>query len=377
MKTLLSITLPTAGLRAPLRWSPVVVVGSLLAACGDDNQLPFATVDTLPTTKIMTEKSRQEYYVDEYFRDPDGDFLSLTASIDDATVATAVLEDLEDSLRLVVEGVAGGETMVTLTATDPHGGEAKVAGEVLVFEPVLFWRDDFDGTDVIWSFGFGSYHSFGDSAGYLTGYNRFGYHLFSGKRRIPDNAMDWLVSMSVAVEEGSTNQTVGIGSKPRSASADCDGAGVLWGFIGEGIIGEFGASNWEIRYDNCGNEIVVSGKSDGVAPVGEFSEMHLGVRIGKMELFVGGTLVFSQEVAGDPVENDWPLVHWVTELVGFARRGESDQRLYFDWAELWGIPFGEREADLSGDWQLQEGAAALKAMPLAGVMSQETDLIAQ
>ena len=62
MNTLLSNKLATGGLRALPRWSAFVVVGLLPGACdGDndgDNQLPLATVDALPTTKIMTEKKQ-------------------------------------------------------------------------------------------------------------------------------------------------------------------------------------------------------------------------------------------------------------------------------------------------------------------------------
>lgn len=105
-----------------------MVVGSLLWACDDDNQAPFATVDRLATAKVMTEKSREVYDAEAYFRDPDQDPLSFSASIDDATIATAELEEVDGSLRLVIGGTTGGETMVTLTATDPHGGEAQVSG---------------------------------------------------------------------------------------------------------------------------------------------------------------------------------------------------------------------------------------------------------
>jgi len=50
--------------------------------------------------------------------------------------------------------------------------------------------------------------------------------------------------------------------------------------------------------------VAAYGNSDGVAPVGEFSEMHWGVRLGRMGLFVGETLVFSQEAAEGPTGND-------------------------------------------------------------------------
>lgn len=78
MNTLSFIRLGTAGRGVLLSWSPLVVVGSLLAACDDDdrdNQPPFATVGALPMTRVMTTwKSEQVYFVDNFFfKDPDQD----------------------------------------------------------------------------------------------------------------------------------------------------------------------------------------------------------------------------------------------------------------------------------------------------------------
>lgn len=333
MNRYLSITLPTTGICLLRRWLPLLVVGLLLAAC-DDNQAPFATADTLATAKVMTEKSRQksrqEYEVNEYFRDPDQDPLSFSAYIDDATVATAGLEGPEDSLRLVIVGLEPGETMVTLTANDAVGGEAEISGKVLVFEPELFWRDDFDRATTDWSFNFASFHSYDSMPGYLSVYNRYAYYFFQGARRDNDNAADWMLSVSVAVEEGSTDQTVGIRSQRAFRSPDC-GTGILWAMVG-GV--DSAGSNWMITYRNCDDEGAGSGNSAAVAPIGEFSDVHLGVTFGILELYVGETLLFRQEVE---VEEGWPLIHTKTGLIGYGGAG-SEQWIYYDWAELWGLP---------------------------------------
>ncbi|MCY3808831.1 MAG: hypothetical protein OXG58_05310 [Gemmatimonadetes bacterium] len=283
----------------------------------------------------MTERSRQEYYVAQYFRDPDHDPLSFSASVEDATVATAVVEDKNDSITLVIDGVAAGETIVTLTATDPDGGEAEISGRVLVFERELFWRDDFDRATTDWSFNFNSFHSYEEMPGYLSVYNRYSYYLFQGVRNDNDNAAYWMVSMSVAVEEGSTGQLVGIRSQRAFRSPDC-GTGILWAMVGEVDLGEVDSagSNWVIEYRNCDDEGAGSGNSAAVAPIGEFSDLHLGVTFGILELYVGETLLFSQEVE---VEEGWPLIHTKTGLVGFGGE-EIEQWMYFDWAELWGVP---------------------------------------
>lgn len=393
MRSLLSTTMPKGGLCALVRWLPLVVVGSLLPACDDDyddNQLPFATVEALPTTEIMTEKSRQEYYVDDYFLDPDQDPLSFTASIDDATVATAEFEGSEDSLRLVIEGagLTGGETMVTLTATDPHGGQAQIFGRVLLVEPVLFWRDDFDGT-VDWNFSYVTEYSYLHKPGYLSGSVIHPSFFFAAWRhdQHEENAKDWLVSMSMAVEEGWRNQfqTVGFWSYASldTTSSGCDVIDYMWASLGEAdslaFIGSTPESNWQIVYFNCGAypyKVAEYGNSDAVGSVGEFSEMHWGVRLGKMELFVDETLVFSQEAAEGPVEDGWPVVHRKSRLFGYNGIGYSDIWIYFDWAELSGVPIEERQASLDGDWQAPEGSESLRVMTPAPVISHRTAIVA-
>ena len=353
-----------------VRWSrsPVVpvVVGLLLAACGGDNEPPWSVVDTLPTTKVMTEMSWQEYDVDVYFRDPDLDSLSFTASIDDSTVATATLKQVGDSLRLVVAGLTGGKTMVTLTATDPHGGEAQVAGQVLVVEPVLFWRDDFDSDNGEWSFG-GTY-SFDRREGFLAAMNG----AFGGQRRELDYAVDWMVSVAVAAEEGSNNQTIGYWFYTHGTARL-----YVWATVGGAelyryISGAVTPSNWQIVWC-CGYTWWAGGMSDAVGAIGEVTEMHWAVRFGRVELIVGETLLWSQVAT----EEDWPSNEVYLSLFGYAGGGETEQWMYFDWAELWGIPADGGDAELSGDWRLLEGPESLRMMSPAPVVSRKIGISAQ
>ena len=108
----------------------------------------------------------------------------------------------------------------------------------------------------------------------------------------------------------------------------------------QGFIDQTPGSNWQIVYYNCyPYNVAAYGNSDGVAPVGEFSEMHWGVRIGRMGLFVGETLVFSQGAAEGPTGNDdvedgWPLIHQASTLVTVSGRRETDQWVYFDWVPV-------------------------------------------
>ncbi len=355
-----------------LRWSLVVMVGFLLVACDNGNQRPFATVDTVPTTKVMTEKSWQEYYVAQYFRDPEQDPLSFSASIEEATVANAVVEDKnDDSITLVIEGVAAGETIVTLTATDPYGGEARVSGQVLVVEPVLFWRDDFDFNNGEWALsGTYSYYRRPGAFGGISGE-------FGASRMDYDYAVDWLVSLSVATDVGSANQTVGSWSYVETDSASNSSKRWLWATVGDTeeyryIAGAVTPSNWQLVWC-CGYTWGAGGMSDAVSDVGEFSELHWGARLGEMTVFIGETLVWSE----DAVEGDWPSIHVLTSLFSYSGGGEADQWAYFDWAELWGMPIEEGEAGSAGERELEEGPKALGKMPPAVAIPHDTGIIVQ
>lgn len=354
MEIHLSNTMPRYGVRGLLSWLLFVVLGSSQAACGDGNQSPFAKVDSLPTTKVMTTRSSEEYIVDYYFRDPDQDRLSFGAFIDDATVATAVLKDLDDSLRLAIEGIAVGEAVVTLTATDPYGGEAEISGQVVVAEPELFWRDDFDFSTDEWAFS-GTY-SYDRRPGSLAGISGD-----VGAWRIDsDYAVDWMVSMSVAAEFGSNNQTVGSWVYVED-SASNPAKRWLWTTVGHATQYQYikdavTPSNWQVVWC-CGYTWGAGGMSDAVSIAGEFTEVHWGVRTGKMTVYIGETLLWSE----DAIEGEWPPIHVRTSLFSYSGGGEAYQWVYFDWAELWGVDAYVEVGDVTGDWQLEHGLASFAA----------------
>ncbi|MCY3808832.1 MAG: hypothetical protein OXG58_05315 [Gemmatimonadetes bacterium] len=368
MNAFLYITLPTMGINALRRWLPLMVVGSLLWACDDDNQVPFAKVDTLPATKVMTERSRQEYYVAQYFRDPDQDPLSFSASIEDATVATAVVEDENDSITLVIDGVAAGETIVTLTAIDPDGGEAQISGRVLVVEPVLFWRDDFDFDNGEWSFS-GRY-SFDHRPGYLSAIGVDG--LFSAQRVDADDAVDWLISMSAGAEGIGSDQTVGFWMYGTGANLS---KRWLWGTVGGAELEPYVAdpvpgANWRILWC-CRYTWGGGGISDAVNLDGEFTEIHWGVRFGRIELFIGETVVW-----GEDTEDGNEFASYGT-FSSYSEGEGTDRWVYFDWAELWGIPAEEGEGYLAGERELQEDSESLGITPFAPLVSYGTGIVAQ
>ena len=135
-------------------------------------------------------------------------------------------------------------------------------------------------------------------------------------------------------------------------------------------------SNWQIN--SCcargrGYAMEAGGLSDAVNAVGEFTEMHWGVRTGTMMFFVGETLVWNQ----DATVGDWPTIHLASALYEYAGGGETDQWFYFDWAELSGIPVEEGKAEASGDWQSWEGPESLRIVGPAALGAHRTDVVAQ
>lgn len=458
MNTLLSTTSPTAGFRALLRWSPLAVIGSLLAACsgGDPprvcegadaveiedpivlltgqerlvdycfmdpegaklnvttqtsdedvgialvygqavnlvatgpgtatitiqaedpggntasidfgievpNQVPIVAAEW-PKTKLLTEQTL-ELYVDDFFRDPDRDPLFFTASSEDPSVASAVLAD---SLRLVIEALSVGEIMVKITAEDPHGGMAELEGLVRVVEPVLFWRDDFDENTFDWSFNFATYFTYSQKDGHLSGYNYYSYYFFSGERNEDDNAAEWMVSMSVGTEAGTTNQTIGLWSYALQFTT----RRWLWGTVGHAtqyqyIYQAVMPANWQIVFC-CRYSWGAGGESDAVNAVGEMTEFDWGVQRGKMTMTVGETEVYSEDAEGT-----WPTLHQTSRLFGYAGGGETRQWHHFDWAELWAIDAFDDGGD-SGDWQFDDSASPLTPLPPAAI--QQVDIVEQ
>ncbi len=82
----------------------------------------------LPTQTVLTGTTGEPLDLTPYFDDPDGDPLTYAAVSANAEVATAgVAGDL-----LTLTGVAAGAVAVTVTARDPHGGEASQTVTVTV-----------------------------------------------------------------------------------------------------------------------------------------------------------------------------------------------------------------------------------------------------
>ncbi len=122
MNTLPSTRSPMVGFPAMLRWSPLMVVVAMLAACGGD---PPTACGTIPLQELYV---RQTSLLQPCFEDPEGEKLTLTARSSDVVVATVIV--LGQAIR--IKAVSPGNATVTVTAEDPGGQTAAIDIAVLV-----------------------------------------------------------------------------------------------------------------------------------------------------------------------------------------------------------------------------------------------------
>jgi hypothetical protein len=122
MNTLPSTRSPMAGFPA-MRWSPLLVVVALLAACGGD--APTTCGDSIPLQELTV---RQTSLLQPCFEDPEDENLALSARSSDAGIATVIV--LGQAIR--IKAVSPGNATVTVTAEDPGGQTVAMDIEVLV-----------------------------------------------------------------------------------------------------------------------------------------------------------------------------------------------------------------------------------------------------
>ncbi|WP_419942361.1 Ig-like domain-containing protein [Candidatus Palauibacter sp.] len=94
------------------------------------NRDPVAAGALPPQTVLVDETFTMD--VSPYFNDLDGDSLSYAPSISDARMADVLVS----GSRVTVKGLDAGSALVTVTARDPHGGEARQSFGVTVESPV-------------------------------------------------------------------------------------------------------------------------------------------------------------------------------------------------------------------------------------------------
>ena len=134
MNTLLSTRSPVVGFPAMLRWSPLMVVVAMLAACGGD---PPIACGTIPQQELYV---RQTSLLQPCFEDPEGEKLTITARSSDVVVATVIV--LGQAIR--IKAVSPGNATVTVTAEDPGGQTAAIDIAVLVPNQAPIARGNMD-----------------------------------------------------------------------------------------------------------------------------------------------------------------------------------------------------------------------------------------
>lgn len=134
MNTLPSTRSPMVGFPAMLRWSPLMVVVAMLAACGGD---PPTACGTIAQQELYV---RQTSLLQPCFEDPEGEKLTLTARSTDVVVATVIV--LGQAIR--IKAVSPGNSTVTVTAEDPGGQTASIDIAVLVPNQAPIARGEMD-----------------------------------------------------------------------------------------------------------------------------------------------------------------------------------------------------------------------------------------
>ncbi len=122
MNTPSSTRSPIAGFPTLLRWSPLLLVVALLAACGGD---PPTVCGEIGEVELFTKDSE---LIQPCFEDPEGEKLTLTTRSADKAIATSIV--LGQAIR--IKAVSPGSTTVTVTAEDPGGQTASMDIQVLV-----------------------------------------------------------------------------------------------------------------------------------------------------------------------------------------------------------------------------------------------------
>jgi hypothetical protein len=112
-----------AGFPSPLRWSPLLLVVALLAACGGDP--PVYCGDGIAQLEIFT---KDDELVQPCFADPEGEALTITATSTNVEIATVT----EFGKAVRIKAISPGSVIVTVTAEDPGGQTASVDIDVLV-----------------------------------------------------------------------------------------------------------------------------------------------------------------------------------------------------------------------------------------------------
>ena len=298
------------------------------------NRAPIAR-GRLANVKTMPGGKRVEV-VNTFFSDPDEQSLEFKASSSDPGIATA---EIVDSLKLLVTGVSLGTATVTVIAEDPGGLTAERTMEVAIVDPEQIFADQFESSTSLsdWQRNFASIGSV--SGGKLWLYNLYSYW-FGLADQTGLNVSDWEFTAAV----GRDTESIVAGFMAIAPS----GSSPLAFFFTVGYSGSAFNTDGDYRLATCCGWVAEGGwygETDNLAPVGELNEITMTARAGRMKITMEAEELIDIDMAG----RNWPSLMATARLAMYGPGGETRQRGFWDWAELWGVDQSSITSD-GGSW---------------------------
>ena len=280
----------------------IASVAAGLALCGCDgtvrtgpqNQAPVA-VGTIPAQATRVADSTA-LDAAPYFNDPDGDALTYSAGSADLNLATVL--SLAGSI-VTIGGIAAGETVIEITATDPGGLTATQKAPVTVTGPFLRYDFNSDGDLSGWT-------PIGNTNAQVRGGNlevskreRDWIGLVGHYPEFQPTLTDWEVTVRMARAETNVNMVVWL-----STTHDLYRAYRIE--VGSGVEIEGSPTNYRLwaLHDDAEVWVYFSdgagwGWSDEIADAaGEFSVLKWSVIDGTLRIHSNSTLIH-QHALGD------------------------------------------------------------------------------
>ncbi|MDE2975490.1 MAG: hypothetical protein OXU64_12360 [Gemmatimonadota bacterium] len=322
MNTLSSTRFPMARFPAMPRRSPLLPVVALLAACGDDAPPVVCPGTSIPQVGLRVNETRS---LRPCFDDPEGESLRITAKASDPEVVSTLVWhlgawDLDPTVQ--VKGLSPGTSTVTITAEDPGGQTASIDVALEVFELVVVWRADFDGSD-------------DNFEGVTIEDGKAVISPFRPPRKSGFTADEWELTASLGEAKENDNETAP-GFLSYYGGTNPVYLGMLFGY--ESFSSEwFGAGddrNFTMVYYNDTDWWTTDddlwGYSDACeyAP-GELMDVAFANLFGDLTATCGTTVVLRVNRAA----KGWPHITTMDNTYLWAQ-GNSDQYVEFDWVQL-------------------------------------------
>ena len=329
---------PVAPFPSVLRWSPLMLAGALLVACGSDE--PPSACGSIPRQTLLVG---QLVELQPCFYDSEGEMLILSAHSPDVETATVLASDSTITIRAVGAGTA----TVTATAEDPAGQTASTDIEVLVKGLPFIFREDFDE-------GLGDWEprpstSASDGGGMARFHNTDPSYLGVLEYRWDENGVAW--AYKAALGNATEKTVVGLCSRNVGSPA------VYYMAVGEGsTLDSIGDADYQLIVSTgpWTTEKDWWGESDAIADVGELTELTLASWEGELTAWAGATELVKVDIAA----RGWPSTMQRPWMATWPEVGTTGNDGFVDWVELW--------AGSSADGGWHEGPAYIPELLTPG-----------